>query len=69
MLINEDVDTQRWGIAARLSRVVGRNGNASLSYTYNKQSSKSRTRGSGSDFGNHRVSVGFQYNFDPIRVW
>ena len=69
VLVNEDVDTQRWGIAARLSRVVGRNGNASLSYTYNKQSSKSRTRGSGSDFGNHRVSVGFQYNFDPIRAW
>ncbi len=69
VLINEDVDTQRWGIAARLSRVLGRNANASLGYSYNEQSSKSRTRGSSSDFGNHRVSVGFQYNFDPIRVW
>ena len=65
----DDVDTQRWGVSARLDRVLGRNATASLSYSYNEQSSKSRSRGSRSDFGDHLVTVGFQYNFDPIRAW
>ena len=69
VLINDDVDTQRWGITALLTRVVSRNADSFLRYSYNEQSSKTRTRGSGTDFGDHLVTVGFQYNFDPIRVW
>ena len=66
---DDDVDTQRWRVAARILREVGRNSTALLRYSYNEQSSASRSRGTSSDFANHLLTVGFRYRFEPIKVW
>jgi hypothetical protein len=66
---NNTVDTERWGVGARISRKFGRHLEASLRLRYNKQSSKSRSRGSASDFDNYLAILGVRYTFAPIEVW
>jgi hypothetical protein len=66
---NNTVDTERWGVGGRISRKIGRNLEAALRLRYNKQSSKSRSRGSASDFDNYLAILGIRYTFAPIEVW
>jgi opacity protein-like surface antigen len=65
----DSLDTQRWGMAARLAYRLTKNTVTSLQYTYNKQSSTSDTVGQSSDFDNHLVTFTVQYNFEPIGLW
>jgi hypothetical protein len=67
--VDEDIDTQRWGVAARLERSISRKMRASLRLTYNRQKSKSGTSGETSDFNNFIAVVGLQYQFDRMELW
>jgi len=66
---NNTVDTERWGVGARVARKIGRHLEVALRLRYNKQSSKSRTRGSASDFDDYLAILGVRYTFEPIEVW
>jgi hypothetical protein len=63
---SDSLDTQRWGMAARLAYRLTKNTVTSLQYAYNKQSSDGDTVGQDSDFDNHLVTFTVQYNFEPI---
>jgi hypothetical protein len=67
--VKQSLDTNRWGVAARMTRRITKHISASLRYTFNQQSSKSVTAGSSSDFSNHLVSLGVQYDFDRWHLW
>jgi hypothetical protein len=66
---DDSLDTQRWGMAARLAYRLTKNTVTALQYAYNKQSSDSNTVGETSDFDNHLVTFTVQYNFEPIPLW
>lgn len=68
-LVDRSLDTDRWGVSMRMARRLTKNIDASLRYTYSKQSSRSNTVGSTSDFGNHLVTLGVQYNFNRWHLW
>jgi hypothetical protein len=63
---DDSLDTQRWGVAARLAYRLTKNTVTALQYAYNKQSSDGNTVGDPSDFDNHLVTFTVQYNFEPI---
>lgn len=67
--INNEVNTQRWGVGLRLGRKITRNLEASLRLNYNKQDSKSRTRGRASDFDDYLAIIGIRYSFNPLELW
>ena len=52
----DSLDTQRWGMAARIAYRLTKNTVTALQYAYNKQSSKGDTVGQDSDFDNHLVT-------------
>ena len=67
--VKQSLATNRWGVAARMSRRLTKHIRASLRYTYNEQSSKTDTAGSSSDFSNHLVTLGVEYDFDRWHLW
>ncbi len=67
--VDSSLDTNRWGVSARMSRRLTKRIHASLRYAYNEQTSKSGTTGSSSDFSNHLVTLGVKYNFDRWHLW
>jgi hypothetical protein len=67
--VRQSLDTNRWGVAARMSRRITKHIRANFRYTYNEQTSKSDTAGSSSDFSNHLVTLGVQYDFDRWHLW
>jgi opacity protein-like surface antigen len=67
--VNRVLDTNRWGVSARMSRRITKHLGANLRYSYNEQHSKQNTAGSSSDFGNHLVTLGVQYEFDRWHLW
>jgi opacity protein-like surface antigen len=68
-IINNALDTNRWGVMARLTRRITRNLDASLRYAFNQQASKQGTAGRRSDFDDHLVTLGVVYTFDRWRLW
>ncbi len=66
---DNEVDTQRWGIGARIGHRLARRTRLSLRFTYDKQSSKSRTSGTTSDFENYTAILGVRHEFEPIQLW
>jgi len=68
-LSDRALDTKRWGVSVRMARRLSKHLRASLRYAYNEQTSKSGTAGSSSDFSNHLVTVGVQYDFDRWHLW
>ena len=68
-LVNQNIDTIRWGASTRLTRRFTKRLEGSLRYTYADQSSKTGTAGASSDFQDHLVTLGIQYNFDRWNLW
>jgi len=68
-IVDRSLDTKRWGVSARMSRRITKHIYASLRYSYNQQTSKADTVGSTSDFSNHLVTFGVQYDFDRWHLW
>jgi hypothetical protein len=66
---NQDLDTNRWGAGAAVSRRITENLQASIRYTYNNQTSAGGTAGASSDFDDHLVSLGIVYAFDRYNLW
>ena len=62
------IDTNRYGVRMDLTRRITRHLQAGLRYSYNKQQSRSRSLGSPSDFDNHLVTLGIQYEFDQYSL-
>jgi hypothetical protein len=67
--VSNRVDTQRWGVASWIERTVTPNLDANLRVSFNRQSSRSGSAGSTTDFNEFSVIFGFTYTFDPIEVW
>jgi hypothetical protein len=68
-VIDDALETNRWGVATRLARRINDNLVVSARYTYNQQSSKSGTVGRFSDFDDHIVTLAVEYDFDRWRLW
>jgi len=66
---NNEVDTMRWGVAARLTHRFTRNTDIWTQLTYNEQDSNGNTLGAGSDFENFLAVVGVRHVFEPIKLW
>jgi len=64
-----DIDTDRWGVAGRLTHRLFRNTRVYAQVTYDEQTSQTGTRGSSSDFDNFIATVGVRHVFDPIKLW
>jgi hypothetical protein len=64
-----DIDTMRWGMAARATRFFTRNTSGYLQFTYNRQESQNNTLGDPSDFDDYLVTLGVQHVFTPIKLW
>jgi hypothetical protein len=67
--VKEVLETNRWGVSTRVTRQITRHLQASVRYAFNRQSSKARTAGRRSDFDDHLVTFGVQYDFDRWRLW
>ncbi len=67
--VERALDTDRWSVGLRMERRLTKHIRASLRYRYNEQSSEWRTAGSASDFSNHLVTLGVQYDFDRWHLW
>jgi hypothetical protein len=66
---SDSLDSQRWGVAARIAYRLTKNTVTALQYSYNRQSSETGTVGDTSDFDDHLVTFTVQYNFEPIGLW
>ena len=64
-----DIDSMRWGLAARATRFFTRNTSGYLQFTYNKQESQGDSLGDPSDFDDYLVTLGVQHVFAPIKLW
>jgi hypothetical protein len=67
--VENNLDTDRWSVGMRMERRLTKHIRASLRYRYNEQTSSYDTAGSRSDFGNHLVTLGVQYDFDRWHLW
>lgn len=68
-LINQDINTIRWGASARVARTISEHFQVSLRYNYTSQTSEANTLGLSSDFDDHLITVAVQYNFDRWNLW
>jgi hypothetical protein len=64
-----EIDTMRWGLASRITRIFTRNTSGYLQFTYNKQESQGDSLGDPSDFDDYLVTLGVQHEFSPIKLW
>lgn len=64
-----EVSTQRYGLAWRLTRQITKHLSVSARYTFARQESKSNSAASNSDFMDHLVTLGVQYDFDRWTLW
>ena len=64
----DNSDITSWGARVQLNRRLTRHLRAGVRYSYNKQSSSGRVVGGFSDFDNHLVTIGLQYDFDQFSL-
>jgi len=64
-----EIDTMRWGLASRITRIFTRNTSGYLQFTYNQQQSQGDSLGDPSDFDDYLVTLGVQHIFSPIKLW
>jgi hypothetical protein len=62
--IETNLDTSRWGVGVFLDRQLTRHLRAGIRYSFNRQESGADTIGSLSDFDDHIITIGIQYDFD-----
>lgn len=62
--VSNNIDTMRWGFGASVDYRITRHLSSGLRYKFNSQDSRRGSVGSFSDFGNHLVTLGVQYDFD-----
>ncbi len=64
----DDADISRWGTRAEVSYRITRHLRAGVRYSFNKQDSTEDTAARLSDFDDHIVSFGLQYDFDQYSL-
>jgi hypothetical protein len=64
-----EIDTMRWGVASRITRIFTRNTRGYVEFTYNEQKSQGDSLGDPSDFDDYLVTLGVQHVFSPIKLW
>lgn len=62
------INTTRYGVRMDLTRRITRHLRTGLRYSFNRQSSGVRSLGRLSDFNNHIVTLGIQYDFDQYSL-
>jgi hypothetical protein len=67
--VQRALNTDRWGVSAQMTRRITKHIRASLRYSYNEQTSRDDTLGTSSDFSNHLVTLGVQYDLDRWHLW
>jgi len=63
------IDTQRWGVAARITHQLFRSTSLYVQVRYDEQVSGSDTLGNSSDFENILATFGVRHTFEPIKLW
>jgi predicted porin len=66
---NVDINTDRWGVAARITHALFKNTTLYGQVSYDEQDSQSDSLGSGSDFENFLATFGVRHVFEPIPLW
>ena len=62
--VGRNVSTMRWSVRGNLDRRLTRHLRAGVRYSYNNQNSDRGTSARVSDFDDHIITVGIQYDFD-----
>jgi hypothetical protein len=63
------IETNRWGVAGRLSHQMWRNTNLFVELAYNEQTSERSSLGGFSDFEDFLATIGVRHVFEPIKLW
>ncbi len=66
--VSEDVDITTWGVRAELTRRITRHLRAGVRYSYIDQETTRDSAVSVTEFTNHLVTVGIQYDFDQYSL-
>jgi hypothetical protein len=66
---NVDINTDRWGVAARITHQLFKNTSLYGQVRYDEQSSRGDTLGNASDFENFLATFGVRHVFEPIPLW
>lgn len=64
-----EIDTDRWGVAARITHQLFRSTSLYAQVRYDQQQSRSDTLGNSSDFENILATFGVSHTFEPIKLW
>jgi predicted porin len=64
-----DVDTDRWGVAGRITHQLFKNTSIYGQVRYDEQDSTTDSLGSSSDFENFLATFGVRHVFEPIPLW
>ena len=68
-IVPQAIDTFRWGVEVRVERRITERLLVLTRYAYNGQTSKGGTVGRGSDFENHVVGLGIEYQVGRWHLW
>ena len=63
------VDSDRYGVAARMNYMLTKRTSLNLQVTWNEQFSDRGTLGRSTDFSNFLATFGVNHSFDPIHLW
>ena len=66
---NARIETDRWGVAGRVTHRLWRNTSVFAEVAYNEQDSKKSTLGGFSDFEDFMATLAIRHVFEPIKVW
>ncbi|TMA30583.1 MAG: hypothetical protein E6J87_17825, partial [Deltaproteobacteria bacterium] len=64
-----DIDTDSWGVAARITHQLFKTTSIYGQVRYDEQNSRRNTLGGASDFENFLATVGVRHVFEPIPLW
>ena len=66
---NVEIDTDRWGVATRITYQLFKNTSLYGQVRYDVQDSRGDTLGTASDFKNFLATFGVRHVFEPIPLW
>ncbi len=66
---NVEVDSDRWGVAGRITHALFKSTSIFVQVRYDEQTSKDDSLGETSDFENFLATFGVRHVFEPIPLW
>ena len=64
-----EIDTNRWGVAARITHQLFKRTSLYGQVRYDQQDSKKNSLGATSDYENFLATFGVRHVFEPIPLW